>query len=139
MCVQYEKEPSSVRPTVGVLGFCIVAMMLGVALALPASSPQEGPSSDLPVAEIQVTARKYKFTPNVITVKKGQLVRLMITAEDRDHGIRLKDFDINQRLVKGVPTTVEFTPTEAGTFVFKCSVRCGWRHGKMKGKLVVEE
>ena len=133
MCFQYEKENA------GVLGLCIVAMMLSVALALPATSLQEEPSSDLPVAEIQVTARKYKFTPNVITVKKGQLVRLNITAEDRDHGIRLKDFDLNQRLVKGVPTTVEFTPTEAGTFVFRYSVRCGWRHGKMKGELVVEE
>ena len=133
MYFQYEKENA------GVLTLCILAMMLSVALALPAISPQEKPSSDLPVAEIQVTARKYKFTPNVITVKKGQLVRLIITAEDRDHGIRLKDFDVNQRLVKGAPTTVEFTPTEAGTFVFKCSVRCGWHHGKMKGKLIVEE
>ena len=133
MYFQYEKENA------GVLTLCIIAMMLSVASALPAISPQEKPSSDLPVAEIQVAARKYKFTPNVITVKKGQLVRLIITAEDRDHGIRLKDFDIKQRLVKGVPTTVEFTPTEAGTFVFKCSVRCGLRHGKMKGKLVVEE
>ena len=133
MYFQYEKENA------GVLTFCIIAMMLSVALALPAISPQEKPSLDLPVAEIQVTARKYKFTPNVITVKKGQLVRLIITAEDRDHGIRLKDFDIKQRLVKGAPTTIEFTPQEAGTFDFKCSVRCGLRHGKMKGKLVVEE
>ena len=133
MCFQYDKENA------GVLTLCIIAMMLSVALALPAISPQEKPSSDLPVAEIQVTARKYKFTPNVITVKKGQLVRLIITAEDRDHGIRLKDFDLNQRLVKGAPTIVEFTPRETGTFVFKCSEWCGWRHGKMKGKLVVEE
>ena len=123
----------------GVHALCISAMMLGVALALPATSPQEEPSSDLSVTEIQVAARKYKFTPNVITVKKGQLVRLIITAEDRDHGFRLKDFDIKQRLVKGAPTTIEFTPQEAGIFDFKCSVRCGLRHGKMKGKLVVEE
>lgn len=133
MCCQYEKVKA------GVHALCIGAMMLGVALALPATSPQEEPSTDLPVAEIQVAARKYKFTPNVITVKKGQLVRLIITAEDRDHGFRLKDFDIKQRLVKETPTTIEFTPREAGTFVFKCSVRCGWSHGKMKGKLVVEE
>ncbi len=65
MCFQYEKENA------GVLTLCILAMMLSVALALPAISPQEKPSLDLPVAEIQVTARKYKFTPNVIIVKKG--------------------------------------------------------------------
>ena len=133
MRFQYDKVKA------GVHALCMGAMMLGVALALPATSPQEEPSSDLSVTEIQVAARKYKFTPNVITVKKGQLVRLIITAEDRDHGFRLKDFDIKQRLVKGAPTTIEFTPQEAGTFDFKCSVRCGWSHGKMKGKLVVEE
>ena len=91
------------------------------------------------VHEIQMTARKYKFDPDVITVKKGEAVRLIISALDRKHGFQLKEFGIKQELLKGVPTTIEFTADKAGTFEFKCSEFCGFGHGRMKGKLVVEE
>lgn len=91
------------------------------------------------VHEIQVTAKKYEFSPNPIQVKKGEPVRLIITATDHDHGFQLDAFHIKQKLKKGEPTTIEFTPDKAGTFPFKCSVFCGLGHGGMKGKLVVEE
>lgn len=99
----------------------------------------QGPVASTEVHEIQMTAKKYEFNPNVITVKKGEHVRLIITALDRDHGFDLEAFGINQRLKKGDPTTIEFTADKAGTFEFKCSQFCGLGHGKMKGKLVVEE
>ena len=102
-------------------------------------SQEAGASTEEAPDAIQMTARKYEFNPNVITVKKGQKVRLIITAQDRDHGFQLRDFGIDQRLIKGVLTHIEFTAYEVGTFPFKCSVRCGRRHGKMKGKLIVEE
>jgi cytochrome c oxidase subunit 2 len=89
--------------------------------------------------EIQVTAKKYEFSPNPIRVKKGQPVKLIITATDRDHGFSLEAFHIKQKLKKGEPTTIEFTPDKVGTFPFKCSVFCGMGHGGMKGTLVVEE
>ncbi len=90
-------------------------------------------------AEIKVTAKKYQFNPNVITVKKGQQVKLIITALDHDHGFKLEAFNIDQKLKKGDPATIEFTADKAGTFPFQCSTFCGLGHGKMKGKLVVEE
>lgn len=89
--------------------------------------------------EIKMTAKKYQFNPNVITVKKGDHVKLIITALDRDHGFKLEAFGINQKLQKGEATTIEFTADKTGTFPFKCSEVCGLGHGKMKGKLVVEE
>ena len=91
------------------------------------------------VREIQMTAKKYAFDPNTITVKKGEHVKLIITAVDHDHGFKLDEFGINQKLIRGAPTTIEFTADKAGTFPFKCSEFCGMGHGKMKGKLVVEE
>jgi cytochrome c oxidase subunit 2 len=91
------------------------------------------------VHEFKMTAKKYQFDPNTITVKKGEKVRLIITALDRDHGFKLEAFGINQKLMKGDPATIEFTADKAGTFPFQCSEFCGLGHGKMKGKLVVEE
>ncbi len=89
--------------------------------------------------EFTITAKSHEFDPSVITVKKGEKVRLLITAADRDHGFKLEGYDIDQVLKQGHTETIEFTADKAGTFTFKCSVYCGRGHGKMKGKLIVEE
>lgn len=117
-------------------GWAVLLAMSAVAACLPVTAaPQEAGTAK----EIQMTAKKYEFNPNVITVKKGEHVKLVITALDREHGFKLEAFGINQKLPKGVPTTIEFTADKAGTFPFQCSVFCGLGHRKMKGKLVVEE
>jgi len=88
--------------------------------------------------EIKVTAKKYEFAPSTIHVKKGDHVKLVITATDHDHGFKLDAFHIDQLLKKGEATTVEFTADQTGTFPFECSHFCGLGHKKMKGELVVE-
>ncbi|HEY2013628.1 MAG TPA: cupredoxin domain-containing protein [Bryobacteraceae bacterium] len=87
---------------------------------------------------IQVTARKYEFQPDVIKVRTGEHVKLVITAVDHDHGFKIEAFHVEQKLPKGEPVTVEFTADRAGTFPIQCSVFCGLGHKKMKGQLVVE-
>ena len=89
-------------------------------------------------AEIKMIAEKYDFQPDIIKLKKGDHVRLLITAVDHDHGIKIEAFHINQKLPKGEPVSVEFTADRAGTFPFECSQFCGLGHKKMKGRLVVE-
>ncbi len=100
--------------------------------------PAQQGSSETGVREIRMTARKYRFDPQEIRVREGERVRLLITALDRKHGIRIKEFGVKTVLEKGKETVVEFVAERAGEYKFKCSVRCGWRHGSMKGKLIVE-
>jgi len=88
--------------------------------------------------EIKMTAKKYAFDPSVIKVKKDEHVKLVITALDHEHGFKVEAFNIDQKLPKGEPVTVEFTADKAGTFPFQCSHVCGLGHKKMKGELVVE-
>src|SRR5436309_13891405 len=119
---------------------CRVAFVLfAVAAAAAAAAQEPAPAGGGEGTEIKVTAKKYEFDPSVITVKKGDHVKLIITALDRDHGFKLEAFNINQKLKKGAPATIEFTADKAGTFPFQCSDFCGLGHRKMKGKLVVEE
>ena len=89
-------------------------------------------------SEIRVTARKYEFSPNEIKAKRGDHIRLVITALDRSHGFKLEAFHVDQKLPKGQPVTVEFTADQTGTFPFECSHLCGLGHQKMKGHLTVE-
>jgi cytochrome c oxidase subunit 2 len=117
-------------------GSILVLALLMTCLAGTVLAGQATPSG---YHEFTMTARNYEFDPGVITVKKGEKVRLIITATDCDHDFKLDAFDINQVLKKGDPETIEFTATKAGTFEFKCSVYCGKGHRSMKGKLVVEK
>jgi cytochrome c oxidase subunit II len=113
----------------------------GVTLAIFAVvlAAQDAPPAGGAVREVQMTAKKYEFSPDTITVKKGEHVKLVITALDKDHGIKIEAFGIEKNLKKGEPVTVEFTADKAGEFPYVCSKYCGFGHGKMKGKLVVED
>ena len=91
------------------------------------------------VHEIQVTLRKYEFSPYLLRVRKGERVKLVMAATDHDHGFKLDDFNINQKIPKGTTVVVEFTADKAGTFQFRCSNVCGIGHRGTKGTLVVEE
>ena len=89
--------------------------------------------------EIQVTLKKYEFSPGFLHVKKGEKVRLIMAAVDHDHGFKLDDFGVKQKVRKGTTATVEFTADKSGSFQFRCSTVCGLGHRGMKGTLVVEE
>lgn len=104
---------------------------------------------------IEVTAKKYEFDPSPIRVKQGTKVQLKITATDHTHGFRITEFPEGtdtkgkpglifssapacQKIEKGQTVTLEFVAQTPGTYPFKCCVHCGWRHGSMKGELIVE-
>lgn len=91
------------------------------------------------VRVITVTAKKYEYSPDPIGVKQGEKVRLKITAADTEHGFGIKGYNINQDLPLGKEQIIEFTADQAGTFAIKCTVFCGFGHGGMTGRLIVQE
>lgn len=117
----------------------LLTISLGLFLATIMTPAQQPPATSGSVHEVQVTAKKYQFTPEPIQVKKGERVRLFITAVDHDHGFQLDEFRIKEKIKKGQTATVEILADHAGTFPFHCSTFCGLGHHGMKGTLVVEE
>ncbi len=85
-----------------------------------------------------MTASQWKFEPNVITVKQGDIIMLQIKSIDVTHGFNLPAFGVNKQLEPGKTVTVQFVADKKGTFVFSCSVVCGSGHSGMAGRLVVE-
>jgi cytochrome c oxidase subunit 2 len=88
---------------------------------------------------IQITAKRFDYTPGEITLKKGVPVVLVLTSEDVPHGLKFKDLNVVVVAKKGQTSEVAFTPDKAGTFVGQCSVFCGSGHGSMKMTLHVTE
>jgi cytochrome c oxidase subunit 2 len=87
--------------------------------------------------EIKVTARQFEFSPRIITVHKGDHVKLILASEDVPHGFKIDELKIDKHISADRRTSVEFTADREGRFKFYCSVFCGDGHDKMVGELVV--
>lgn len=88
---------------------------------------------------IKITAKRFSYTPNTITVKKGIPVVLQFTSLDRLHGFSCPALDIRSDILPGKATELRFVPQKVGTFTFHCDNFCGTGHDGMTGKITVTE
>jgi len=102
--------------------------VLAASVALAADSPEQ---------VVTVTAKKFQFTPNEITVHQGVPVVLKLTSQDVSHGFNCPGLKIRADVKPGKESVLRFTPDKAGTFPFHCDVFCGLGHGKMTGAITV--
>ena len=87
---------------------------------------------------IQVTSENWKFSPNVITVKKGEQVQLQVTGVSGTHGFAVPELGINVPVAPGQTVIINLPTDKAGTFALFCSIPCGPGHRDMKGQIVIE-
>jgi cytochrome c oxidase subunit 2 len=87
---------------------------------------------------IKIEARKFRFAPNVIELRKGEAVLLELTSLDFPHGFSLPDFKIRADLVMGKPVQVRLKPDQVGQFGFLCDNFCGSGHEEMAGTIIVK-
>jgi cytochrome c oxidase subunit 2 len=86
---------------------------------------------------IQVTARKFQFTPNPIVIPRGVDVILEITAVDFMHGFSVPELKFRTDLMPGRVTRIPLRINHAGTVDFLCDNFCGDGHEEMNGKILV--
>ena len=87
---------------------------------------------------VEITAKRFAFTPNVITLKKGEPVTLRLNSQDVTHGFYMKALKIDDLIEPGKPTEIHLQPQAAGRFTTICDHFCGSGHGNMKMTIVVE-
>jgi cytochrome c oxidase subunit 2 len=88
---------------------------------------------------IHITAKKFEFSPDSITLKKGETVVFEISSEDRKHGFNLHAFGVRSDVLPGQVSSIRFTPDKTGKFTFSCDVFCGDGHEDMTGTVVVTD
>jgi cytochrome c oxidase subunit II len=113
----------------------VLGLITGFAIYATAARPRAGESAQV----IKITASKFHFTPDHITLVKGQPVTLELTSADRVHGFLIRTLKIDTDVKPGKVTAITVTPQTAGTFTAICDHYCGLGHGNMKMKVVVEE
>ena len=108
--------------------FLLALVALGLTL-------QPAHAADEPTV-ITITAKRFEFSPNKITLKKGQPVTLRLSSEDVAHGFFLRALHLDADIDPGKSTDITFTPDKVGTFTLICDHFCGTGHGGMH--MVVE-
>jgi cytochrome c oxidase subunit II len=100
------------------------------------SGARRAAADDVPV--IEISAKRFAFTPDKITLKKGQTVKLRLHSEDVTHGFFLRPLKIDEEIPAGQTTEVTLTPQVTGTFMTICDHFCGANHANMNMTIVVE-
>jgi cytochrome c oxidase subunit II len=116
----------------------LLAALCGSALAVAAPKTNLA-RADVGPKVIEITAKKFEFTPSEITLKKGQPVILRLTTADRVHGFMSKPLKFDTDIAVGKPTDVAITPDTTGDYSVICDHYCGTGHGGMKMKVTVVE
>lgn len=111
----------------------VLAIVLALTIAPRVSLA--GPSI---TRELVISAKSFQYSPAIIRVNQGDVVRVTIKAEDVSHGFYLDGYDVDVVARPKEDAHTEFVADKVGKFRFRCSVTCGSLHPFMIGELVVE-
>ena len=148
-------QPRCSMTTLVAGGLCPALVAIGLWSVLFFSHPKPVSARNASPQVIEVTAKKYEYSPAPIHVKSGANILLKITATDHDHGFSILNVPDGPgpgssaglvfaspedcwQLKKGETTTIAFLAQTPGTYSFKCCHVCGLGHRGMRGQLVVD-
>jgi len=120
----------------GKAGFLIVTVIVAVCIMLLAGAFAVSAETE---QVIQITAKRFEYSPKEITVKVGVPVVLEFTSLDRLHGFNCPGLGIRTDIPLKEVTRLRFVPKSSGTFPFHCDNFCGDGHEGMTGTIIVKE
>jgi cytochrome c oxidase subunit 2 len=81
---------------------------------------------------IEISASKFAYSPNEITLKKGEAVVLVLKSTDVTHGLVIPELGVAvTEIKKGKDSEIPVTPDKTGHFTGQCAHFCGTGHGTM--------
>ncbi|MES3031719.1 MAG: plastocyanin/azurin family copper-binding protein [Patescibacteria group bacterium] len=101
-------------------------------------APTTSTSNTSPVKEFTVSGNNFSYTPSLITVKKGDRVKITFNNTSGFHDFVIDEYGVATPQTKSPTTEVlEFTADKVGSFQYYCSVGTHRAMG-MFGTLKVE-
>jgi len=106
---------------------------------LPSDESQADMDTEDDIRIIEVEGGSYYFDPDIIEVRRGETVRIVLNSVDMMHDFVIDELGVNTGVVSsGDSAVVEFVATELGEYEFYCSVMDHRAQG-MVGTLIVTE
>ncbi|KKR31519.1 MAG: Plastocyanin [Parcubacteria group bacterium GW2011_GWF2_39_8b] len=91
------------------------------------------------VKEFTVVGTNFSYEPKIITVKKGDTVKIIFKDNEGFHDLKISGYDvITERINAGSESSVQFVADKTGNFEYFCTVGNHRAQG-MKGTFVVTE
>ncbi len=87
--------------------------------------------------EFNITSSSFTFSPNKISVKEGDKVKLRVTNTGGAHTFDIDELNIHKSTPAGRTTEIEFTASKSGNFRFYCSID-NHRVSGMEGNIVID-
>lgn len=81
--------------------------------------PPTAPQAEMSDIEHHIDVTLLDFLPSEIRVRKGDRVRLVLTAREVDQHFYLDAFGIDEELPLGEDVTIEFIAGKAGDFIYR--------------------
>jgi mono/diheme cytochrome c family protein len=121
-----------------------LSLVLLVVLGLPLGAlgfqraQTAGPARVVELTARLPTAEHGGWTPERITVQRGERIRLRISSADVVHGFSIPKLGIHVDWIEpGKVAEVEFTADRPGRYAFQCTVWCQLGHWRMRGVIEV--
>jgi plastocyanin len=114
---------------------CAVVSLAVLLVACGGDDDDDGGSSSSGGGGTEVKMRDFSYDPKTLTARAGQAMTLDLKNEgEQPHTFTIAGLVDSQRVEKGQSKTITFTPTQAGSLTFFCTV-----HGQatMSGTLTV--
>jgi cytochrome c oxidase subunit 2 len=90
------------------------------------------------VKEFTVIGKNYSFSPNTITVKKGDNVTITFTDDEGFHNLIIEGYNEKTQTIRaGNSSVITFTADKTGSFAFYCGVG-DHREKGMVGTFIVQ-
>ncbi len=86
---------------------------------------------------IKVEASRAGFKPKIVTLRKGETVRVVLSTADDEHCFAVDALRIEKRIVPGKTTEVDVVVDKAGTLPFYCCLEPD--REALRGRIVVRE
>jgi|SRR3989344_2754022 len=124
----------------------LIVLVIGAVLTFGTGDKAEAPvletsvkdTTASPVKEFTVTGKNFSFSPSLITVKKGDRVKITFENSAGFHDFKIDEFGVATKQTQSPNTEVlEFTANKTGSFQYYCSVGSHRAMG-MWGTLKVE-
>ncbi|HEV8375766.1 MAG TPA: cupredoxin domain-containing protein [Candidatus Polarisedimenticolia bacterium] len=117
-----------------------VCLATGVCVAGTPVAPRRAvaPASAPRFQKITIIAVEGKISPDVVRVRRGDLVRLTFLPKDGTYGVSVPVLKLKGKATPERPVTFEFAASSEGEYEMRCTKFWGFKHWTENGKIVVE-
>jgi heme/copper-type cytochrome/quinol oxidase subunit 2 len=126
------------RVPLALFGALVLFAGFALAGAAPAARKPVSPATAHSFHKVTIVAVEGTITPDVVRVRRGDLVRLTFLAKDGTYGVYIPVLKLKGKATPERPVTFEFAASSEGEYEMRCTKYWGFKHWSENGKIVVE-